>query len=71
MTRLLEQTFYQFRQQSPEIQDCVAQIALDTMADEAHWQKTFAGSQSEKWLASQAVQVRAEITCSKSDAGVK
>lgn len=61
MTRLLEQAFDQLRQQSPEVQDCVAQLVRDTVADETRWHETFGSAQSENWLAGQAAQVRAAI----------
>ena len=61
MTRLLEQAFEQLRQQSPEVQDCVAQLVRDTLEDEARWQETFGSEQSEDWMSDQAAQVRAAI----------
>jgi len=61
MTKLLNEAFETLRQQSPDVQDCVAQLVSDALADEKTWNELFDSPKSENWLADQAAQIRATI----------
>lgn len=47
--------------QPTDVQDCVAQLVTDWLADEAQWAHTFASKPSQDWLDQQAQIVRQAI----------
>ena len=58
MTHLLEEVFDQLQTLPPDMQDCVAQLVRDALADEAQWQRLFDSTKSEDWLSQKIVFLR-------------
>jgi hypothetical protein len=59
MTQLLEQAFTEVKKLPEQEQDAIATLILEELADEQHWQESFARSQDQ--LTRLASKVRADI----------
>jgi len=67
MTQLLEQALTQVKKLPESEQDAIAALILEELADEQHWQESFARSQEK--LAHLASKVREDIRTGKVKSG--
>ena len=67
MTQLLEQAFTEVKKLSAPEQDAIAALILDELADERHWQESFARSQEQ--LARLAAKVREDVRAGRVKSG--
>jgi hypothetical protein len=67
MTQLLEQALNELKKLPAAEQDAIAALILDELADERHWQESFAGSQEK--LAKLAEKARSDIKAGRFRAG--
>ena len=67
MTQLLEQAFTEVKKLPAPEQDAIAALILDELADERHWQESFARSQEQ--LARLAAKVREDVRAGRVKSG--